>query len=73
MSQYILNGARMERNLLRISKVLDRTGLSRSVLYSKVAAGTFPPPVKISDRAIAWPSDQVTSWIEQTIRGGSQR
>lgn len=65
----------MERTLLRLDKVMDRTGLSRSTIYRKISLGEFPPPVKLGSgaRAIAFPSDQVAAWIEQTIRNGSQR
>jgi hypothetical protein len=29
--------------IIRLRTVLDRTGLSRSTLYRKIAEGTFPP------------------------------
>ena len=34
--------------IIRLKTVLDRTGLSRSTLYRKIAEGTFPPQVRIS-------------------------
>ena len=53
--------------LLRLPAVLERVGLRRSRLYELVAAGRFPAPVKLSNRAIAWPSDEVDAWIRQRI------
>lgn len=34
--------------IIRLKTVLNRTGLSRSTLYRKVAEGTFPRQVPIS-------------------------
>ena len=51
-------------HLLRLPQVLERTGLSRSSLYEKIAAREFPAPVKIGARAVAWVSSEVAAWIE---------
>lgn len=50
--------------ILRLKPVLDRTGLSRSTLYRKVQRGTFPRPLRISDRCIGWRESDVERWIE---------
>jgi prophage regulatory protein len=39
------------------------TGWSRSSLYRAVANGTFPEPVRIGLRAVAWRSDDVDTWL----------
>ena len=51
--------------LLRLSAVKDFTGLSRSGLYVMVKEGTFPRPVKIGLRAVAWRSSDVSKWIDE--------
>ena len=53
--------------LIRIGRVLEVTGLRRSSLYRKIAAGEFPLPVKIGERASAWVASEVSQWIEETI------
>jgi prophage regulatory protein len=53
--------------LQRIKQVIQRTGVSRSMLYSLMARGEFPKPVKISARAVAWDSHAVTAWIESRL------
>ncbi len=53
--------------LLRLPDVLTRTGLSRTRLYAALADKTFPAPVKLSTRAVAWPSRDVDAWIEARI------
>lgn len=53
--------------LLRLPDVLARTGMSRSRLYAALADKSFPAPVKLSPRAVAWPSDEVDAWIVARI------
>ncbi len=50
--------------LLRLPEVCARTGLTRSPLYRRVAAGEFPSPVSLGARAVAWRDDEVQAWIE---------
>lgn len=51
--------------LLRLPAVLGRVPLSRSSLYAEMAAGRFPKPVKLSDRIVAWPAEEVEAWMEE--------
>ncbi len=54
----------------RLPKVLERTGLSRSSVYDKLDKksprydATFPRPVHLSKRAIAFSEQEITKWIE---------
>jgi prophage regulatory protein len=52
---------------LRLSQVIDVTGLSRSSIYAYMAAGTFPTAVNIGARSIAWAESDVTAWISSRI------
>jgi predicted DNA-binding transcriptional regulator AlpA len=36
---------------------------SSATLWRKVKAGTFPAPVKLSERVTAWPVESVRAWI----------
>ncbi|MEO8310005.1 MAG: AlpA family transcriptional regulator [Caldimonas sp.] len=47
---------------LRLSAVVARTGLSRSTIYRFVRTATFPTPVKLGPRAIAWRRADVDKW-----------
>ena len=49
---------------LRLPVVIERTGLSRSTIYTLVDTGSFPKPVKLSERAIAWPDHEISAWCE---------
>lgn len=54
-------------HLLRRPEVEARTGLSRSELYRRIAQGDFPAPVKLGERASAWPAAEVDNWIAARI------
>ena len=58
--------------LLRLPRVIERTGLSRTVIYDRIKAGTFPPPVKLSERASAWPEHEIEACNAAQIRGRSK-
>jgi len=47
---------------LRRPEVERETGLSRSTIYERIAAGTFPKPRRIGPRAVAWPASQIEAW-----------
>ena len=58
--------------LLRLPKVLSRTGLGRSTLYRLVATGDFPAPIKLTKRSIAWPDSSVEEWIQEKTAEGKE-
>ena len=53
--------------ILRLAAVLDRTGLSRSTLYRKVDAGTFPKQVRIAERCIGWRESMINEWLRNPM------
>lgn len=56
--------------MLRRKEVEAITGRSRSAIYEGIAAGTFPKPVKIGARAVAWPESVIRNWIAERMEGG---
>ena len=54
-------------SLLRLPQVRSITGLSRTEIYRRVAAGTFPAPVKLGERASAWSDGEVNAWIAARV------
>ena len=53
--------------------MLARIGLARSTIYRMIEAGTFPRPVKIGQRAVAWPESDIERWIAERPEAGSER
>jgi prophage regulatory protein len=52
---------------LRLPAVKDRTGLSRSFIYSEMDAGRFPKQVPLGAKAVAWVEDEITAFQEARI------
>ncbi|QPC93280.1 AlpA family transcriptional regulator [Mesorhizobium sp. INR15] len=59
--------------ILRLGTVLDRTGLSRSTIYRKIAGGTFPAQIKISINGAGWRESDVNRWVENPGYCGPRR
>ena len=53
--------------IIRLKTVLDRTGLSRSTIYRKIAEGTFPTQVKISVHGAGWHESAINRWIADPV------
>jgi prophage regulatory protein len=53
--------------ILRLRTVLERTGLSRSTLYRKMDAGTFPRQLKIAARCAGWRESAVAEWMRNPM------
>lgn len=51
-----------QRVLARLPTVLEMTGLGRSTIYRWIAAGSFPPPVRLGPRAVAWRWSDLDEW-----------
>jgi prophage regulatory protein len=51
----------------RLEAVLQRTGLSRSTLYRKIQAGSFPPQIKIAERCAGWRESDLQRWLRNPM------
>jgi prophage regulatory protein len=49
--------------ILRLGSLLERTDLSRSTLYRKIQAGSFPAEIRISERCIGWRESDIERWL----------
>lgn len=49
--------------ILRLPEVKIRTGLSRSGIYAKIEAGTFPGQKKLGLKIVGWYESDVSEWI----------
>lgn len=52
---------------MRLSEVIETTGLCRSSIYSLMASGDFPKPVSLGARAVAWVSGEINEWMTARI------
>jgi prophage regulatory protein len=49
--------------ILRLPAASKKVALGRDTIYRKVRAGTFPQPLKLSERASGWLESELDSWI----------
>ena len=49
--------------IIRLKEVIDSTGLARSTIYKYIGEGTFPRPVPLGERRVAWVESEVHNWI----------
>ncbi|MEA5123258.1 helix-turn-helix transcriptional regulator [Xanthomonas floridensis] len=54
------------QRLLRLPDVLDRVGISKSTLYSRIRDKTFPQPLHLGTSSV-WVESEVTDWINDQI------
>jgi prophage regulatory protein len=54
--------------ILRLGGVKAKTGKSTSGIYADMAAGKFPRPIPLGERAVGWLEAEIDTWIEGCLR-----
>ena len=55
--------------ILRRRQVEKRVGLSRSPLYARIRAGTFPKQISLGGgKAVGWIESEIEAWIAAQIQ-----
>ncbi|WP_179744940.1 helix-turn-helix transcriptional regulator [Paraburkholderia bryophila] len=49
--------------IIRRTEVENETGLSRSTIYPRIKAGTFPAPVKLGMRSVGWRVSDIETFL----------
>lgn len=55
--------------MLRLPKVQELTGLSRSEIYRRIQSGAFPAQRRMSHRLAVWAASEINAYVEQTLHG----
>ena len=61
----------MEPKLLRIREVTERTGISRASVYRLMGKGTFPQPLRPTEKMVRWRVEEVEAWLDNLTQGES--
>lgn len=51
----------------RLPEVKTVTGLSKSTLYALIRANSFPAPIQLGPRTVAWVRSEVKQWATERI------
>lgn len=63
----------MQDSLIRQPDVLSRTGIrSKQYLYRLIERGTFPRPLRIGPRAVAWRASDIDAWLASLPDAGPE-
>ena len=54
--------------LLRLSEVMQKTGLSESTIYRRMKEGSFPQSVSLGPACVRWLLSEVQEWIEDRLK-----
>lgn len=60
-----MNAGLPDAGFLRLPQVLRVIPISKSTLWRRVMAGTFPAPVKLSVRVTVWRVEDVRRWMDE--------
>jgi prophage regulatory protein len=61
-----------EVTFLRLPGVKEITGLSKSSLYALIQEKSFPAPVRLGARTVAWVKSEVRQWALERIRASRE-
>ncbi|WP_092397326.1 AlpA family transcriptional regulator [Collimonas sp. OK412] len=56
------------KSIIRLPRVKQLTGLSRSTIYALVKRGQLNPPINLGARAVGWLESDVSDFIEARIK-----
>jgi predicted DNA-binding transcriptional regulator AlpA len=68
VSQNGLSGDLEEVTFLRLPGVKAITGLSKTSLYALIREKSFPTPVRLGARTVAWVRSEVREWAIERVR-----
>jgi prophage regulatory protein len=57
----------VQKPVVKLPQVIQVSGKSRSGIYADIKNGTFPKPIHIGKRAVAWLVSDINQWIEDQI------
>jgi predicted DNA-binding transcriptional regulator AlpA len=55
-------------SFLRLPEVKAVTGLSKTSIYELVREKTFPAPIRLGPRAVAWVKSEIRQWAVERVR-----
>jgi prophage regulatory protein len=50
------------KQFLRLPDVKKIVGFGKTTIYAKMKAGTFPEPIQIGPRMVAWDEEDIAAW-----------
>jgi prophage regulatory protein len=54
-------------NIIRLPQAIQKTGLSRSTIYSLISRGEFPQKIQLSTRSIGFLESEINDWVTSKV------
>jgi len=54
--------------ILRCKDVEIKIGLKHTAIYTMMAEGIFPKPIKLGSQSVGWVESEIDSWLFEKIR-----
>jgi len=61
----------MSKRFISVKAVLDRVCLSRTELYDRIKAGSFPASIALGPQKVVFVESQIDSWMQAQIESGN--
>ena len=52
---------------LRLSQVIEMTGVGKTFIYTHMENGSFPKQIQISPRTVVWLEQDIIEWMKVKI------
>jgi len=62
----------MAHKILRLPQVINRTGLSRSSIYLRMANNDFPLSISLGGRSVGWLEKDIDDWLDEKIQSSRE-
>lgn len=73
MTQQHISPELPKTGFLRQSEIIPKPiPISPATLWRKVKDGTFPAPIKLSERITAWRAEDIHDWIQSRSSDGEE-
>ncbi|MDM9596950.1 MULTISPECIES: AlpA family transcriptional regulator [Pseudomonas] len=57
----------LPRRFIKLPKVKDRTGLSTTEIYRRIADGRFPSQITLGPKSVVWDESEIIAWMDDRI------
>ena len=52
---------------IRLTTVMEMTGMGKTYIYGCIAKGTFPKQIHIGKRSVVWNEKEIVDWMKAKI------
>jgi len=58
----------IKQRVLKRKEASKYTGVASSTMYTLMAKGLFPEPIRLTGRSVAWLVTELDAWLDERIK-----